>query len=181
MRKKAICVLSAVLIIAAVGEIFSLTFGGYTIENLMARAYKGDRIIVNIHARIDGKSVSISKNSALKLTEEEQYDYANDISTVSSKDDYYVLRCNTPYGYGPYNFYLLVDNNYPIVINMYQFNWWDIQRSNLYIDIDTKNNSMTYYDEYTSLLESGIKQKRKNEKNTAYNIDLGTYIWAGNS
>lgn len=178
MKKKVIGVVSAILIIIAITELCSLIFGGYTIQSLAARAYTGNRIIVNIHARIDGKSVSVTKRSDLKLSEEEQYENANDISTVSSKEDYNVLKCPADC-YGPHNFYLLVDNKYPIVINMYQWNWWDIQRSDLYIDIDTKNNCMTYYDEYTSLLEIGIKQKNKNDKTSVSDIDSVTYIWAG--
>lgn len=178
MKKKIISVISVLFILFIAGIIFLICFCDYTPLSLVARAYTGNRIVVNIHTTVDGKSVYVYKNDDLKSAEEEYIENANDISTISNKENYNVLKCLT-YGYGPHDFYLLIDNKYPIVINMYQYNWWDIQRSDLYIDIDTKNDTMTYYYEHTSLQENGKKQKNKKDEVTVSDVNSINYIWVG--
>lgn len=151
---------------------------GYTPQALMARAFGGDRITVNIHATIDGEPVFATFDDISNLSDEADIaECANSISNIKNKEDFSILKCHAK-SYGPENFYVLLDDEYSIVLNMWQFNWWNIQESELYIDIDTKKGTITYYDNYTSLLESGVKYKESSDKQTEpYSNRIN--IWIG--
>lgn len=101
---------------------------------LGTRLYQGQRIAVQLNITVDGESANISKN------DEEAYSLINsdDVFKLSAKAD----------SYDTYEYSLLINDEIPLHITARHWNWWEIIRSKLYIDINTQTNSYTVFEEY---------------------------------
>ena len=115
---------------------------------LGTRLYQGDRIKVNLYIAVDGKSAEISKNDTMTYK-------------IKKGDGCYTIshRAND---YDNYEYSLLINEKIPLNLCGNHWNWWQITRSNLYIDIDTKAKTYTYYEEYSYT-----------EENPYYHIEEG--------
>ena len=104
---------------------------------LYTRLYTGDRLTIDLYVTVDGEAGTIENAG-------EKYD-------LIDKKDHCVLkeRANE---YGPYDFSLIIvygnNKSIPLTLKYYHYNWWEIIKSNLYIDINTENNSYTIREEY---------------------------------
>ena len=177
-KKKVLIALLCVVLIFAI--IFRILVGcfSYTPRSLFARAYQGDRVEINVYATVDGEPVEITK-AKNELNDEDEYLYGDYtlLSRLQQKDGYTKISCKAK-SYGDYYIYLNIDDKYPIAVTFYQFNWWNIQRSDLYIDYNTKTNEITSYENYTYLSEDGQTVSEKKEK-TTFNLDDQNLIYVG--
>lgn len=125
---------SAVKAAAAVAAIILLIIA-FMCSGLVTRLYLGDRIKVNMYITVDGKSAEISKNDTMTY----KIKKGNGCYTISH-------RANE---YDTFEYSLLINEKIPLNLCCNHWNWWEITRSNLYIDIDTKVKTYTYYEEYS--------------------------------
>lgn len=176
MKKKIIIIPSVILcVLACLSGIF--VFSIYTPKALLARLYTGDRVVVNLYATVDGKPAKTVLDNPVDLSEEEFFENANDICTLKDKNNYTKINVNTDL-YGNGKIYLLLNEKYPICLEYYQFNWWDIQRINVYVDINSNDNLITYHYDYSYLAEDGKKIYANSEKQKN-SLDSSNCIWIG--
>ena len=110
---------------------------------LGVRIYQGARITVNLHITVDGSPTTVSTDSTTfslinKKDRAVIKDRANDYDNY-----FYPLRIETKN-----------ENNIPLNIEVRHWNWWEVVKSDLYIDINTATNSYTTYEEYQYTAES---------------------------
>jgi hypothetical protein len=128
---------------------------------LGVRLYQGSRITVNLYVTVDGKSVNV--------TEDENTDFLVDNGDYSTIKD----RAND-YATYTYNMYI---NDIPFCVTVRHWNWWEILKCDLYVDIDTQSNSYTTYQTYTITEESDIcginyhTESYETEKETYNDLD----------
>lgn len=129
---------------------------------LGTRSYKGDRITVNMYITVDGKKAQITKNDDTEYilhmnndSEYNPYSYDDNKYNLHMYDDRTVLTARAN-DYNTYGYFMLINGNIPLNITARHWNWWEITKSNLYIDIDTKNNSYTVYENYKYTKESAV-------------------------
>lgn len=117
--------------------------------------YSGDRITINLTTEIDNKAVHIDKK--VMLTDDYgKAVYNNDI--VKVKEDGTKTVISVPaQSYGPYRIKFNV-NSIPFYLELYQFNWWDVQEIVLDINIDTENEMVFYNVKHTYLNEEALKE-----------------------
>ncbi len=65
-----------------------------------------------------------------------------------------------------------------IILFSMQWNWWDVQNINLYIDIDTKKNEYKTYEEYSHITEE-CNIINESEPEETYEISDINYISVG--
>ena len=125
----------AVIVVAVKITIgFTLPFGKANVSWLNTRAYQGNRITINMHVTIDGKEANISSDSHF----------------LKHRDGYTVLK-DRANSYDTYKYPLIIEGEntrIPLNITVNHWNWWEIVESDLYIDIDTKSNTYTIYENY---------------------------------
>ena len=100
------------------------------------RAYKGDRITVNMHITVDGKPAKV-------ISDEENY-------RLSYKDGCTTLKALAN-SYDTYEYSLRIKNGssfIPLNITAHHWNWWEITQSDLFIDVDTVAKTFTVSENY---------------------------------
>lgn len=123
------------------------------------RLYPGNRIKANLHINIDGKPVDVTKNdNRLYILAKRQYG-----ATIKHRANIY----NT------FEYNLLINNDIPMTIYARHWNWWEITRSDVYIDIDTKSQAYTVREnyKYTKELPKYHIEKVQEEAETISGID----------
>ena len=117
--------------------------------------YFGDRITISLTTEIDDEIVHIDKEVMLVD------DYGNDIygnDVVKVKEDGTKSIISIPaQSYGSYRIKFNVDS-IPFYLELYQFNWWDVQEIILTIYINTENEMVYYNVEHTYLSEEASKE-----------------------
>lgn len=117
--------------------------------------YSGDRITINLTTEIDNKAVHIDK--AVMLTDDYgNAVYSNGIVKVKENDTKTVISVPAQ-SYGSYRIKFNV-NSIPFYLELYQFNWWDVQEIVLDINIDTENGMVFYNVKHTYLNEEALKE-----------------------
>lgn len=111
--------------------------------------YFGNRITINLTVEIDGKSEYVISE--------------NDKASIQSSESIRVKDCGGKYkisipahSYGDYEISFSM-NLIPITLQLYQFNWWDVQEIDLNVRVDTANNKIYYNVKHTSLTEKAYK------------------------
>ena len=100
------------------------------------RAYKGDRITVNMHITVDGKPVEVISDE-----EEQRLTYIDGCTTLKALANSYDTY--------EYSLRIKADNSFiPLNITARHWNWWEITESDLFIDIDTATNTFTVSENY---------------------------------
>ena len=128
------------------------------------RAYRGDRITVNLHLTIDGEKpdVEISEDSGFRLYNDEKETVLKALA-----DSYDTYECSL--------FLKGKGKSIPLKLIVRHWNWWEIIESDLYIDIDTKTNSYTTYEIYRYTAETddfgNINYHYKTEKKPKETIE----------
>lgn len=136
------------------------------------RAYKGDRITINLTATIGGKLME-SDNIKAYATYERN---SENTVLVQDNDDCVTLLVKAG-DYGEYLVNTEIDE-YHFVFRAMQWNWWDVQNINLYIDIDTKKNEYKTYEEYSHITEE-CNIINESEPEETYEISDINYISVG--
>ncbi len=137
------------------------------------RAYKGDRITINLTATIDGKPVKADDIEA-KTAYLDRSEW-NSVPVKDNGNDIIIsIRAN---GYGDYHINVNICG-YSFMLEAYQWNWWDVQNSNLYIHIDTKKNEYKTYEEYSHMSEE-CNIINESEPEATYEIGDINYISVG--
>jgi hypothetical protein len=136
--KKIIKIIISIVLIFVVSFVCYICFD--VNSYLGVRLYPGSRITVNLYVTVDGESVNVTKDdNTYFLIDNGDYstikDRANDYDTYT------------------YNMYI---NDIPFYVTVRHWNWWEILKCDLYIDIDTQSNSYTTYQTYTITEESDI-------------------------
>lgn len=117
--------------------------------------YSGDRITINLTTEIDNKAVHIDKK--VMLTDDYgKAVYNNDIVKVKENGTKTVISVPAR-SYGSYRVKFNV-NSIPFYLELYQFNWWDVQEIVLDINIDTENEMVFYNVKHTYLNEEALKE-----------------------
>ena len=111
--------------------------------------YFGDRITINLTVEIDDKSEYVISE--------------NDKASIQSSESIRVKDCGGKYkisipahSYGDYEINFNIDS-VSITLQLYQFNWWDVQKIDLNIKMDTNSNTIYYRVKHISLTEEGYK------------------------
>ena len=174
-----------VLSITAVIMVVFIAVGIYNCIELVGvnwwyyRLYAGDRITINLTAEIDGKQIKADaiKANISNIYNDEEYEIGNRIS-VKDKNDHvtFSIRAN---GYGDYHINVRICD-YSFMLNAYQWNWWDVQNTKLYIGIDTKKNEYTTHEEYSNISEPmGYVVVKDSDPKATYEIGDINYISVG--
>ncbi len=117
--------------------------------------YSGDRITINLTTEIDNKAVHIDKE--VMLTDDYgNAVYSNGIVKVKENGTKTVISVPAQ-SYGPYRIKFNV-NSIPFYLELYQFNWWDVQEILLDINIDTENEMVFYNVKHMYLNEEALKE-----------------------
>ncbi|MCM1113981.1 MAG: hypothetical protein NC397_00635 [Clostridium sp.] len=146
--------------------------------------YYGDRITVNLYVTIDGEPVK-TEDIQVRMSNEIYVDnvYAskdNEENTIKVTDNgEYTSFSVKADSYGDYNMYADIAGC-AFHLFAYQWNWWDVQRCNLYIDIDTKRNEFKVSETYSHISEEdGYKKIECSEPETVNEISAVNYITVG--
>lgn len=117
--------------------------------------YFGDRITISLTTEIDDEIVHIDKE--VMLDDGFGHDIYSD-DTVKVKGDGTKSIISMPAkSYGPYRIKFNV-NSISVYLELYQFNWWDVQEIILDINIDTENKMLSYNVKHTYLSEEALKE-----------------------
>lgn len=107
--------------------------------------YFSDRITIHITMDIEGENVIIDKKD-IQCSE-----YA-DIKDCEDK-----IQISIPaHSYGDYEISFSM-NSIPITLQLYQFNWWDVQEINLDMKVNLSDKKLYYSVKHTSLTEKAYK------------------------
>ena len=164
-------IITAVVIAAIVVLRLVMPYNKANVSWLSTRTYAGNRITIHLHITVDGEPAGMINNSEL-------YHYK-----LIGKNDCYTIsdRANE---YDNYEYYLLItdkSNTIPLHITVNHWNWWEILESDLYIDIDTKNNTYTTSEKYGFSAESPVYHWETGEKTVQkHKLTGGIDIYAGN-
>lgn len=143
-----VILLSVVLIVSAICFLY---------KPIYYRLYFGDRIKGTISVIVDGEAYQLQPKEIQGVDELEIDDNGN-ITEFSI------------YGgeYGGYPIFVYLDtadiDALELGINCFQHNWWNVTEFKLNIAIDTKQNSISYSGDYTTIADSGKKNYDKIEK-----------------
>lgn len=132
MRNNRPIIIGISLILAVV--ICVLCFTRFFIPTTIGvRMYQGPRLTIQMHISVDGKSVDVIKTDESK-------------AKLKNKGSFIVLtdRMNA----GGEFIYRLKVKDIPITLDVYHYDWWEVIESNLYIDINTKDNTYTISENY---------------------------------
>ena len=141
------------------------------------RVYNGDRITINLTATIDGEQIKAEDIEAKTAYYDGSEDYQiGDRVPVKDNENHTVISIRAN-GYGDYHINVNICG-YNFMLEAYQWNWWDVQNSNLYIDIDTKKNEYKIFEEYSHISEECDVVKESEPKET-YKISDINYISVG--
>lgn len=156
MKKKSKIIISFTSVLLAFVLVFNIFYMPFTW--LGTRVYAGSRIICNIHITVDGEKANISKNdSFLYILLDKNY------------GEKLVDRANE---YNTFKYKLKINNENDLIITANHWNWWEITRSDLYIDIDTNSNTYTAYEEYKYTAELPCYHiQYENEEKQEYSFD----------
>ena len=164
MKHKKIIIVVVIIVFAFVATIIS-----QVAMWLGFRLYNGDRITVNMHITVNGESAKVINNkNEFDLTYKENY------TTLSAKAN----------RYDNYEYDLLIENGdnekIPLNITVCHWDWWEITRSDLYIDIDTKTKSYNTHERYITTSENPLYHiSIKTEPNRKLNYNGKIEINAG--
>ncbi|MBE6857162.1 MAG: hypothetical protein E7500_07025 [Ruminococcus sp.] len=121
------------------------------------RLYFGDRIKGTISFIVDGEAYHLQPKEIQGANELELTDNGN-IAELSIHGG----------EYGGYPIFVYVDTAdleaLKLRINCFQHNWWNVTEFKLNIAIDTKQNSISYSGDYTTIADNGKKCYDKIEK-----------------
>lgn len=122
---------------------------------LGVRLYVGDRNITNLHINVDGKPAKVVKadKGLYKLIPQK---YGAKIVHKARNYDVYEYR-------------MLINNKYSLKLNYQHFNWWEILRTDIYIDIDTKSDAYKIIEKYKYTAESPVYHIESGTKDTPSN------------
>lgn len=159
MKKKIIIILSAVIasLCAAVValSVFTETFIPYS--QLFAKIYSGNRISAELNIYVDGV--------AAKITKADDGDYLIEGTEYGAK---LLHRANEN---DSYEYNLLVNSKYKMKISAQHFNWWEIIKSTVYINIDSASASC-FLTEKHSFTSDNPKYRVKVGEYNEYFYDL---------
>ena len=140
--------LTIILAIIALAAILLMIFG----DRIRYRIYQGDRIVAYLDIRSDGR-----------LTKTEDLSFIN-CDHIENKGETIVIGKKAG-EYGKYSMGISDKNSGKIInFDVIQYNWWNVV--NFHLDIDTEPNSgvTSISGYYTTLSESGRKEKRTIDK-----------------
>lgn len=114
---------------------FWLPYQKYNVNYFNVRAYTGDRVTVHCHVTVDGKPAIVTYADGSKLSDE------NGMYTLAARaNDYdvyeYALKIQSK------------DISIPLKLTVKHWNWWEIMESDLYIDINTKDETYSTHESY---------------------------------
>ena len=170
-RKKVIISITGIFLI------FCILFCVFLYENdlfsyMHYRHYKDDRITINLTATIDGELIKSDKIKSDVTSDS----FSENTVLIKDKDNCVELSVKA----GEYGEYLISTEicDYHFDFRAMQWNWWDVQNINLTVDIDTKKNEYTTYEEYSHISEEGNVVIESEPKET-YEISDTNYISVG--
>lgn len=145
-KKKWLVSILAVILVVCVGI-------GLFGKRTYYRLYNGDRITINLYVTINGEKVStenekfkiedIKVNSLQSSSDERE----NSAFKLYDNGDFLTIGAKAG-SYGEYDFDVVIDG-YHFTLYVYQFDWWDVQESNLHIDINTEDDTYETYEDYS--------------------------------
>lgn len=141
ISKKAVAVIVIIILVITVGMVRFIS-RPFPSDWLGTRLYQGQRIVIHLHITVDGEPANISKNDNMLYL----LIPSNDGAVISA-------RANS---YDVYEYSVLINNEISLGITARHFNWWEIIRSDLFIDINTETDSYTVYENYSYTAESPI-------------------------
>lgn len=160
--KRKVLILCAVLLAAAIAICFSYS-------PIRLRLYPGFRIQGTLCVNMDGKPFVLQKEN---IQSSDRFD-------VVPADDGTALLSFLGGDYGDYMFELLIDGPaQPITVHCFQHNWWNIQRFELQITVDTKQQTITYTGLCSDYGDDGVRIAEPIDKTQAFS-DEGLQIQIG--
>ena len=132
-----------------------LCFACILYRPLYYRLYLGDRIKGTISVKVDDKKYPIDYANFGDNIEHDtsgRYHLDNDTIQINFHDNKYgshTITLYVPIG---------TENDLqPIKVDCFQHNWWSVQRFDLLIQVDNKNQTISYLGECTTIGEHGEK------------------------
>ena len=119
------------------------------------RLYPGDRVKGTITVTVDGEEYSLDEKNITVEHEHQGYDFKPDDGEISLKAG----------DYGAYDIIISgLPDIPPITVAVYQANWWNVERFDLTVAVDTKEKSITYSGKHTYIAEDGFSQSEEISK-----------------
>lgn len=145
--------------------------------------YHKDRISISLFATIDGEPVAADDIKVFVCeTDLENGDILYENQNVlklrdNGKSAGFSIKADS---YGDYHF-LVAIGDYEFVLEAYQWNWWDVQSSDLYIDIDTENMQYKTHETYSYISEQmGYIKVTESVPETINTLYDRNELWVGN-
>ena len=132
------------------------------------RVYLGDRIKGSVSVEIDDEVYPLREDK-IKLLDSGKIT-VNDNGTAEIS-----FRAGR---YGSYKFNILaLSGENPITVNCFQHDWWNVQRFELLVKIDTVSNTISYTGNYSVISKDGRKiYESINKKQSLKDESLNT-LW----
>lgn len=165
-RKRAVIIIVVLILVVALGIIVRLPSAPFPSDWLGTRLYQGQRLVIQLHITVDGEPAEVSKND-------------NWVYFLYSSDDVAVISARAD-SYETYEYSVLINDEIPLNITARHWNWWEITRSDVFLDIDTKTDTYTVYENYSYTAESPTyhiekvsEPKETFEGTEAINVSIG--------
>lgn len=126
--------------------IFLISTAAILGKPLFYRLYPGDRIKGEIRITVDGETVSLKDSD---------FSGCDKVKIKPDNTAEISVRADT---YGKYAVIMSSNETDPVIhLYFHQFNWWNVYKFNLSVDVDITAGTVTYEGSYTSLKEDGNK------------------------
>ena len=142
----------------------------YFCKPVYYRLYPWDRISGTVHVTMDGRAYELKPDSFGEYIYEGDAPKPMNISILNDGSAEIGIKGG---GYGEYSTELRIASpEIRIGLGTFQFNWWNVERFDLYIDIDTVNGTVRYSGEKSFIAEDGRTENREIDKTQSIGEDL---------
>lgn len=131
--------------------------------------YLDDRVKITTSVYVDGQKIEID-NDSLTIKGEG----IGTISSYNSKNGYYISFAGSEYSNYDIN---MKANDYVFEITIAHWNWWDIFKIDLIINIDTEEGTITYTSKNYFIDENSDYIEQISEKNETKPIEKKNKYW----
>ena len=142
MKKRTVIILISLLVIIC-GVLLFLQMKPPVLNWLTVRLYLGNRATVDMHVTVDGEAASVSRNGG-------------DGFMLKGKAGEYTLTAKAS-DYDNYTYGLMIEgkngDTYPIKLIYQHWNWWEILKDELTINVDSSSKAIIVNEKYNVTLE----------------------------
>ena len=113
------------------------------------RLYTGDRIKGNISVTVDNEMINLNMADIHVCDKWNVQGWNASVAVKGGEYGGYAIAVDIP------------EVERSVTVKCYQYNWWNVVRFDIEILVDTQENLVTYYGEYSTLEENGHSRSYK--------------------